>query len=78
MTPRLRTRDKAMALLRQDDPDTSLTRFALDRLIRTGKLPTVNIGNKVLVNYDTLLDVVANGLDAAIEPEPGVIRRIPI
>lgn len=78
-TPRMRTRDKAIELLRQNDPETSITRCSLDRLIRSGKLPTVKIGNKVLLNYDLLLEIVASGFTDPDEPEQtGSIRRIDI
>ena len=79
-TPRMRTRDNAIALLRELDPGTGMSRNAIDQLIRKGKVPTVKIGNKVLLNFDTLLDVVANGINDDIEPEPspGGIRRIPV
>ena len=78
--PRMRTRDKTIEMLRHDDPETSITRNALDCLIRAGKVPTVKIGNKVLLNYDTLLDVLANGTADAPQkdPQPGGIRRIEI
>ena len=85
MTPRMRTRDNAIALLRELDPGTGMSRNAIDQLIRKGKVPTVKIGNKVLLNFDTLLDVVANGIDddngddwMQGKPTPGGIRRIPI
>lgn len=79
-TPRMRTRDKAIALLREIDPDTSMTRNAIDQLIRAGKLPTVKIGNKVLLNFDYLLELIAAGIDTDPEPseQTGGIRRIGI
>ena len=78
-TPRMRTRDQAIALLKREDPDTNLTRNSIQYLIASGKLPTVKIGNKILLNYDLLLDIVANGFEAEDEPqEPGSIRRIDI
>ena len=78
-TPRMRTRDKAIELLKQDDPDTCISRNAIDTLIRSGKLPTVKIGNKVLLNYDMLLEIVAAGIgDTEEEQAPGSIRRIEI
>ena len=78
---RMRTRDKALVMLKQDDPETSLTRNGLDRLISSGMLPHVKIGAKVLINYDTLLELLSNGLEA-IQPPPtpqqGVIRPVKI
>ncbi len=77
----MRTRDKCMELLKHDDPETSLTRNSLERLIKTGKLPHVNIGSKILVNYDKLLELLAaGGMDDEAPPEyaPGTIRPVKI
>ena len=84
--PRMRTRDKAIDLLRQDDPGTSITRNAIDRIIRAGKIPVVKVGNKVLLNYDKLLEVLESGFDfdgdLDIEPQDkkrfGTVKRIEI
>ena len=79
----MRTRAKAISLLKELDPETSLTRFAIDRLIKQGKLPTFRAGNKDLINFDTLLKIIENGSDDKPKPEPiphtpGTIRRIEI
>jgi len=74
----MRTRDKAIELLRLEDPDTSMSRNAIDTLIKSGKLQTVKFGNKILLNYDALLEIIAAGVDSEDEPEPGTIRRIKI
>ena len=79
---RMRTRDKAIELLRQEDPDTSFTRNALDCLIREGKIPTVKTGNKVLLDYDIMLDVLSGDTVNAPQDEPqhftGAVRRIEV
>ena len=75
--PRMRTRDKAIELLRQEDPNTCMSRNAIDALIKSGKLPTVRIGSKVLINYDLLLEIVAAGVDdGQPDEQPGTIRKI--
>jgi hypothetical protein len=79
--PRMRTRDKCIELLRQEDPDTAVTRSSIDYLIQTGRLPFVDIGNKILINYDLLLETLAKGMDApeqAQEATTGTIRKIEI
>lgn len=78
--PRMRTRDKAIALLRQEDPDTCMSKNAINTLIKSGRLPTAKFGNKILINYDALLEIVAaGGFEVEEEPqEPGTIRRIEI
>ena len=76
---RMRTRDKAMEQLKRDDPDTDLTRNSLEYLIASGKLPHVSIGNKILINYDVLLEILAGGIDSAATEEPRAgIRAVKI
>ena len=81
-TRRMRTRDKAIEQLRQDDPGTSFTRNALDFLINEGKIPTVKTGNKVLLDYDTMLDVLSGDTVNAPQDEPqrftGAVRKIEV
>ena len=43
---RLRTVPKAVALLREEDPDTPLSEKIMHRLIKQGYIPTVHSGNK--------------------------------
>ena len=81
--PRMRTRDKAIALLREEEPDTAISRSSIDSLIRNGFLPRVNVGNKILIDYDKLCAILREGIPLApdeteIETAPGVIRRIRI
>ena len=78
--PRMRTKDKAIAQIKADDPDTSFTRAALDRLVREGKLPAVRIGNKSLINYDLLLEVMTQGAydETRQDDQSGAIRRIDV
>ena len=75
--PRMRTREKAIELLKQDDPGTSVTRSAIDRIIRAGKIPTARIGNKVLLNYDKLLELFESGFDfdSDLDIEPSDKKR---
>ena len=54
--PRMRTIDQAAEWLRETDPDTALTKTALRRLVTTGQLPTVRIGQKYLIDLDVLGD----------------------
>ena len=70
MLPRMRTRDKCMEMIKQDDPETALTRSSLEYLIRSGRIPRVEIGNKILINYDLLLEHLAKGADEPTESLP--------
>lgn len=80
---RMRTRDEAVEMLRQDDPGTFVTKGFISRMIREGRIPYVRVGRKILINYDGLLDFLENGLESLYStpmPQnhtPG-IRRIEI
>jgi len=52
--PRMRTITEAVNWLQQQDPNTAFTKTALRRLIVSGELPHIRIGQKYLVNLDTL------------------------
>jgi len=67
-------------MLRELDPDTHITRSSLDYLIREGQVPSVNVGNRILINFDLLLKLLYEGTN---EPPPeeaptGVIRKIEV
>ena len=49
---RLRTVPKAVALLREEDPDTPLSEKIMHRLIKQGYIPTVHSGNKLYIDVD--------------------------
>ena len=51
---RLRTIPEAYRELKKEDPDTAFTLHALQRLVKTGVVPVVLIGNKRLVDLDKL------------------------
>lgn len=51
---RMRTITEAHNELIQKDPNTSVSKRALDRLIREGKVPCIRIGRKRLINMDML------------------------
>lgn len=57
--PRMRTIPKAFDEIKKLDPDTSFTLRALRKLVNNGDLPTVKISNKVLINLDSLLDLLS-------------------
>jgi excisionase family DNA binding protein len=50
----MRTIDAAWAFIAEADEATSLTKTALRRLCASGRLPTVRIGMKYLIDLDTL------------------------
>ena len=74
---RMRTIDQGADWLRKTDPDTALTKTALRRLVTTGQLPSVRIGQKYLLDLDTLTEYLKGTLpEAEPEAEYGKIRRV--
>lgn len=50
----VRTIKGAIEELRREDPDSSVSEYALRTWIRTGVLPAVKSGNKFLINMEIL------------------------
>ena len=76
--PRMRTAPQAIAELKKIDPDTAFTLRALRRMMNNGEIPVVKVESKRLVNFDTLLSVLANGTSRTAPEQDtyGTIRRI--
>lgn len=73
--PRMRLVKDAYEQLRKDDPDTNITMYALRTIVKSGVIPTVKLGRKTLVNYDSLLEFFRNGDDVKSQPV-GTIRKV--
>lgn len=73
--PRMRLVKDAYEQLRKDDPDTNITMYALRTIVKSGVIPTVKLGRKTLVNYDSLLEFLRNGSDVKSQPI-GTIRKV--
>ena len=54
--PRMRIIKDAFEQLKNDDPDTDITLYALRTIVKSGLVPTVRLGRKVLINYNSLLE----------------------
>lgn len=74
--PRMRTLDAAFEYVKQCDPETSLTKYALRQAVVSGALPTVKAGKKYLINLQVLEDWMQGGSPAQEEECSGGIRRI--
>lgn len=77
----MRTIDQAMAHVKAADPETALTKTALRRLVVTGAIPSVRVGQKYLLALENL-DAYLQAAESGAEPEPppryGEIRRIEV
>lgn len=60
MTARMRTINEAIAAIRESDPQTAFTPTALRRMIKRGEIPSISVGNKYLVNLDTVISYLNN------------------
>lgn len=58
--PRMRFPKQAVEELRRIDPDTPIKVGYVRKLVRTGAIPSVPIGNRRLLNLDVLIDYLAN------------------
>lgn len=66
--PRMRTISEAAAELRALDPNTGMTPYHIRRLCLDGVLPTVKAGKKVLLNFDTLIEYLADPTPDKFKP----------
>ena len=58
-TPRMRTAEGLLEIIRAEDPDTAVTLRAIRRMIHTGEIPSTAVGCKRLVNVDLVLRYLA-------------------
>ena len=65
---RMRTIPKAMEELKKADPETAVTKWALEKWIKSGELPHVKSGAYTLINMDNLYAFLEGKLNPA-EPE---------
>ena len=59
MTPRMRTAEGALTIIKAQDPNTAITLRYVRRLISTGEFPSVSVGRKKLINVDALLEYLS-------------------
>ena len=77
--PRMRTAREAAAEIKAIDEHTAVTEWRIRELMRSGVLPKVKAGKKLLINLDTLFEYLENPTAAKFQPEPETaqgIRRI--
>ena len=66
VVPRMRTLEQCATYFKEQDPDTTLTRYRIRQLVLDGTIPHVMCGNKYLVNLDRLIEYLAG---PTLEPE---------
>lgn len=58
--PRMRTVHEAAQELKTMDKNTAVTEYHIRQLALSGVLPRVQAGRKLLINFDLLLEYLAN------------------
>ena len=53
---RMRTIPESLKLIKENDPDSSITYNAIKVLCKKEIIPYIHIGNKIVLNFDALLD----------------------
>ena len=78
MSARMRLIRDAFEQLKLDDPDTNITMYSLRTIVKSGKVATIPLGRKTLINYDSLLEYLNNGDKQDVESASsyGGIRRV--
>ena len=66
MVPRMRTLEQCATYFKEQDPDTTLTRYRIRQLVLDGTIPHVMCGTKYFVNLDRLIEYLAG---PTLEPE---------
>ena len=55
-TIKMRTMETAYQAIKEMDPDTAITRWAIRQAVSGGYIPSRRVGNKYIFNLETLLD----------------------
>lgn len=72
---RMRTIREAHEYIKEKDPGTALTMYALRRMVKAGAVPCVHAGNHSLINLD-ILEEILSGKRAAEPVKVGGIRPV--
>ena len=77
--PRIRSAVEALAEVRRLDPKTALKLHHIQRLMKSGAVPTIKAGNRIFVNFDMLIEYIAAhpDLDLSVEHKVNGIRAVP-
>lgn len=62
--PRMRTIKEAYEWLRQQDPQTGITKNAFRVMVVSGQIPSLKVGNKYLLNVDKMIPFLVSGRES--------------
>lgn len=74
---RMRTIQQAAAWVREGDPNTSLTKTAIRRLVLTGEIPHITVGTKRLIALEDIENYLA-GANLPAPPQLGIVRPVEV
>lgn len=76
----MRTIDQIAQLIRDDDPETALTKTAIRRLVTTGAIRSVKVGQKYLVSLEAVNEYLAGAapISASVRAVSGSIRPVEV
>lgn len=74
--PRMRFPQQALEELRRIDPETPIKVGYIRKLVKTGAIPSVPIGNRRLLNLDALFDYLTAPHPEVPQPTTPGIRRL--
>lgn len=76
--PRMRTISEAYEMLKDLDPETAITASRIRKMVNNNEVKHCRAGRRILLNFDDLLDRLANGDQPTenIIKSPERIRKI--
>lgn len=73
----MRTIDQVAQFILDKDPETALTKTAIRRLVVTGAIPSVKVGQKYLVSLEAVDNYLA-GATSSARAVGGAIRPVEV
>lgn len=64
---KMRLISEAYLYIKEQDPDTCITKTAFSTLVKQGRIPSIKIGNKTIVNLDHVETFFKDGDKAITE-----------
>ena len=64
--PRMRSIYQAIDMIKEEDPDTQVTYHLVRKLCLEKKIRSFNSGNKLILNYDDLVELLTTGVVSAL------------
>lgn len=73
--PRMRTAEKVLEIIKDEDPDTEVTLHYIRALIATGRVKHTPVGRKKLVDADAVIAYIAAGGQTNAQAETEILPQ---